>query len=106
MANAAGSQLPDDSQKNPVEAAKSNEQSAVNNSTRFGASEPAGSARPAVRGLRASTSRSAHRLKPMAALRANTMHASTPTTSHGRTPPIRFTASASAAAANGSAKSV
>jgi hypothetical protein len=42
----------------------------------------------------------------MAALRAKTIHAKTPTTSKLRTPPSRFAARSSAIAANGSAKIV
>lgn len=60
---------------------------------------------PAVRGFRASMSRSTRRLKAMAALRAVTMHARMPSR-FTQENPCRPQASVAAERANGSAKSV
>jgi hypothetical protein len=58
---------------------------------------PAGSSRPAVRGFRASSSWSARRLKPMAALRAPTMATRIQTTCRREgAPPAARTAAAMA----------
>ena len=53
----------------------------TNHSAARGDTLPAGISRPAVRGFSASMRRSAQRLKPMATLRANTMHSTTCTSS-------------------------
>ena len=67
---------------------------------------PAGISRFLVRGLSASMSRSSQRLKPIAVLRANTMHSTTSRSSSQLKPPAAFTPRENPISANGIANTV
>ena len=78
-------------------------ETATNRTTSRADRTPAGSSREAVRGLRASIARSTRRLKPIAALRAETMATTIQRTWRPLMPETRA-ASDAEARANGSAK--